>query len=436
MRPTREAVILFCAGAPLSLVLVLIDGALWPLGFGYLGLAVFLTGLDGLRALPPRALGIEVTPPPVLHIGDSGVLALALTAQGGRPRTEIEVACDVEESLVVPPLQTAALDPDGTVLLDIPLTPKRRGTARVERLWLRWRGPLGLMQRERIEAVGADIPVIPDINAVRQSAIRFTSRDALFGFKPQSQQGEGSEFEALRDYVPGLDHRSIDWKHSARHRALVCKEFRAERNHQIVLAFDTGQLMIEPLGGIPRLDHAINAGLRLGHLSLRGGDRVGVFGFDSQVRMTIEPMAGMHNFGRLQLACAGLDYHHEETNFTLGLAALLSRLNRRSLVILQTEFVDTVTAELMVENLERMAARHLIVFVTLTDPSIGATIDAAPNTVTAMTRAVMADDIMRERLIVLERLRRLGIQCLDAPAETIGSDLINRYLTIKRKELI
>jgi hypothetical protein len=34
MRPTRTAVALFCAGAPLSLVLVLIDGGLWPLGFG------------------------------------------------------------------------------------------------------------------------------------------------------------------------------------------------------------------------------------------------------------------------------------------------------------------------------------------------------------------------------------------------------------------
>ncbi len=236
--------------------------------------------------------------------------------------------------------------------------------------------------------------------------------------------------------MPGLDHRSIDWKHSARHRTLVCKEFRVERNHQIVLAFDTGQLMIEPLGGIPRLDHAINAGLRLGHLCLRGGDRIGVFGFDSQVRQRIEPMAGIQSFPRLQLACAGLEYRHEETNFTLGLAELLGRLNRRSLVILQTEFIDTVTAELMVENLERLAARHLIVFVTLTDPGIDATIDAAPATVTDMTRAVMAEDIMRERLIVFERLRRLGIQCLDAPGETIGADLINRYLAIKRKELI
>ena len=75
--------------------------------------------------------------------------------------------------------------------------------------------------------------------------------DAFFGSKVQRQQGDGSEFDALRDYAPGMDPRSIDWKHSARHRSLLSKEFQTERNHQIVLAFDTGQLMSEHLGAIP-----------------------------------------------------------------------------------------------------------------------------------------------------------------------------------------
>ncbi len=83
---------------------------------------------------------------------------------------------------------------------------------------------------------------------------------------------------------PGLDSRFIDWKHSARHRKLLCKEFRTERNHQIVMAFDTGYLMLEPVDGITRLDHAINAGLMLAWVSLQGGDLVGTYGFDAAVR--------------------------------------------------------------------------------------------------------------------------------------------------------
>ncbi len=436
MRPTFSAVLLFSAGIPLSLALVLVDETLWPRGFAYLGLAIILTGADGLLALPRRALNIELVAPGILYIGDTDDLHVTLSAPAGGATTTVEVACDVGSNLTTPTLQTVPLVPGRQIRFSVPLVPRRRGTAHVHRLWLRWHGPMNLMLKQRVHQVSASVPVVPNVGAVRDAAIRFSSWDALFGLKPQSQQGDGSEFEALRDYVPGLNHRSIDWKHSARHRTLVCKEFRAERNHQIILAFDTGQLMSEPLDGIPKLDHAINAGLLLGYMSLRGGDRIGVFGFDSQVRLSAGPVGGVHNFGHLQRASADLEYRHEETNFTLGLTDLLSRLNRRSLVILQTEFVDTVTAELMVENLKRLAARHLVVFVTLQDPSLYSSVDAPPRTVGDVTRSVIADDFIRERMIVFERLRRLGVHCLDAPSGRIGVDLVNRYLLIKRKELI
>ena len=118
-----------------------------------------------------------------------------------------------------------------------------------------------------------------------------------------SEQGEGSEFEALREYMPGLDHRSIDWKHSARHRKLVCKEFRTERNHQIVLAFDTGHLMQEPLDGIPKLDHAINAGLLLAFVSLKAGDRVGLYGVRCRRSTAIsQPIGGSAELRRVRAA--------------------------------------------------------------------------------------------------------------------------------------
>ena len=41
---------------------------------------------------------------------------------------------------------------------------------------------------------------------------------------------DGSEFDSMREYVPGLDHRAMDWKASARHTKLLCQQFRAERN--------------------------------------------------------------------------------------------------------------------------------------------------------------------------------------------------------------
>ena len=250
----------------------------------------------------------------------------------------------------------------GRVALTI--APLRRGRVTVEQIWLRWRGPLALVEFIRRIPVNRTIDVVPNVRGVHGTALQFFVQEAIYGIKAQVQRGEGAEFEALREYSPGQDSRFIDWKHSARHRKLLCKEFRTERNHQVVMAFDTGYLMLEPVDGITRLDHAINAALVLAWVSLHGGDLVGTYGFDARLRQYVPPVRGISSFARLQRATAELDYHHQETNFTLGLAELNARLKRRALVILFTDFVDTVTAELLIESMQRVANRHLLVFVT------------------------------------------------------------------------
>jgi hypothetical protein len=49
---------------------------------------------------------------------------------------------------------------------------------------------------------------------------------------------------------------------------------------------------------------------------------------------------------------------------------------------------------------------------------------------------VVAGDQLRERELVMQRLRRRGVRCLDAAPGDIGVGLVNRYLDIKRRELV
>src|SRR6202051_4441272 len=194
--------------------------------------------------------------------------------------------------------------------------------------------------------------------------------------------------------------------------------------------------MPQPLEGIPRLDHAINAALVLAWVSLQGGDLVGTYGFDAKVRQYVGPQRGIASFPRLTRAAAELDYQRQETNFTLGLAELNARLKRRALVILFTDFVDTVTAELLIESMQRVANRHLVVFVTQRGSVLQQAVDAPPDRFVDVAQAVIAHDFLRERSIVLERLERLGIHCLDVPSQGLPVALINRYLMIKQRGLI
>ena len=62
--------------------------------------------------------------------------------------------------------------------------------------------------------------------------------------------------------------------------------------------------------------------------------------------------------------------------------------------------------------------------------------DASPDSDTRLQRAVVAEEMRQERALVLERLRAAGAQVLDADVGELGRGLVQRYLQIKRRELL
>ncbi len=437
MKPTLRAVLILTLGLLPAVLPAILDSRLSILWIGFAAATLVAMGLD-LLALPGSGrVPVELDLPPVFYIGDEG--RAVVRVKNRHEWREIVVDIILDTGGVLPPVDStqATIRPGMEGSIEIVLRPKRRGTARIDALWLRWYGPLGLIRRAVRIPVDRDVPVVPNIRGVRAAALKlFRSREFMHGLKPERYAGDGSEFDSLREFLPGFDNRAIDWKASARHVKLIAREYRSERNHQVIVGFDTGHLMAERLEGVPRLDHAMNAGLLLSWAALKTGDRVGLFAFDEKVRHFSQPRGGMPSFAALQRQTANLDYSTGETNFTLGLMSLQRRLKRRTLVVLFTDFVDTVTAELMVENLGRLAARNLVLCITLSDPGLATAAEQAPMNPATLSRAVVAGDLVREREVVLMRLRRLGIHCIDAPAEKVSTVLINRYLEIKRRELV
>jgi uncharacterized protein (DUF58 family) len=75
-------------------------------------------------------------------------------------------------------------------------------------------------------------------------------------------------------------------------------------------------------------------------------------------------------------------------------------------------------------------------FVVFRDEELEVIMRRAPITAEDVTRAVTAAALLRSREVVIERLRRLGVQIIDAPAARIGPALISAYLDLKRRELL
>jgi len=435
IRPTPRAAALFGLGVPVALLMLAWKPGLWPFSFDLSVLALLATAVDALLVMPRGRLEIAVAAPPRLPVGEASAVAVSLTARRPLRPVMVEAVVDLDGPVETPAPARIVLGRAGGTI-SIPFSALRRGVVGLETLWLRWRGPLGLAECRLRRPLDRRIEILPSARLSHRAALQALTRSAIHGAKTQSLKGEGTEFDTLREHVAGLDSRFIDWKQSARHRKLLSKEFRIERNHQVVIAFDTGHLMLEPVDGLARLDHAIEAGLMLGWTGLRAGDLVGSFAFDAAIRQYVEPGRGTSHYPRLQRAAAHLAYHTEETNFTLGLAELNARLKRRALVVLFTEFVDAVMAELLLESLRRMANRHAVIFVTLRDPLTTRLIERDPQNFHIVAEAVVAHDFARERAIVLERIARLGVHCLDVPVGGLGVALLNRYLEIKQEGLL
>ncbi|MEM7007413.1 MAG: DUF58 domain-containing protein [Pseudomonadota bacterium] len=434
--PTARAVWIMATGVPLLLALAIWSPALWAISGAWIIAVGGLVLFDAVRAAKLSAFGVDIDAPALLYIDATDEVPVEFRFEQGPLPNRLEVKLDTNERLRDTPSQGLRGFDGRSRPYTFKVNALERGEAKLETLWIRWRGPMGLVQKRVKRNLDITIPVTPNTRWVKEEAVRIYARDADFGIKRQIDRGDGSEFDALREFAAGMDRRSIDWKHSARHRQLLAKEFRTERNHNIVFAFDTGRLMCEPLGGVPKLDRAINAALLLAYVSLRSGDKTALYSFDARPRLTSGILTGPHAFTHMQAMAAQLDYTSNEANYTLALTDLSSRLERRSLIILFTDFVDTVSAELMLDTIARLTQRHLVLFATFHDAALETMVDAEPITPNAISRAVIADTLLSERQIVFRKLQRLGVQIIETAPERFGTNLISRYLEIKQREML
>ena len=106
------------------------------------------------------------------------------------------------------------------------------------------------------------------------------------------------------------------------------------------------------------------------------------------------------------------------------------------MIVVFADFADPTSAELMLENVARLVRTHLVLFVVFRDEALEAIAEAEPVEPEDVSRAVVAGTLLRERELVIGRLRRLGVQIVEAPADRVGVELVNRYLDNKRRSLV
>lgn len=433
--PTRRAIYLLLGGAPLALALGLIRPELWLVAPGWIAVILACLLLDALAGANPRHLALDARFPHQVGVGDAFELSLSASGPAVPPRAELALALDdrlAAGGRLAGEMPAVGEGAARMLARTLPLAASRRGQALVEALWIRWAGPLGLVWKQRRFAIDRPINIVPSLRAVTEEGSRLFQRDSWFGLRQQRLRGEGSEFEALAEYQPGMDRRAIDWNASARHVKLLAKEYRVERDNRVVLAIDGGRTMAEPVGGMPRVDRAVSAALLLAYVGLKLNDRISLFSFAAKPQALTPAYMHTQDFPALQRAASLIDYAHVESNFTLALTTLSAQLNRRSLIILFTEFTDATSADLMIRAAGRLVKKHRLLFVVIKDEEVESEERRRPESAADVTRSNVAAAMLRDRQLVIARLQRLGADVIEVPADAMGASAVDAYLGIKR----
>ncbi|MEU0498531.1 DUF58 domain-containing protein [Mycobacterium sp. NPDC006124] len=319
------------------------------------------------------------------------------------------------------------------------LRPIRRGDQQSAAVTVRSVGPLGLAGRQAAHRVPAQVRILPPFLSRKHLPSRLAKLRELDGAVPVLIRGQGTEFDSLREYVVGDDVRSIDWRATARRADVVVRTWRPERDRRVVIVLDTGRTSAGRVGvdpasgdpsGWPRLDWSMDAALLLAALASRAGDHVDFVAHDRL------PRAGVFNAARTELlpalvtAMAPLQPALVESDASAMVATVQRRIRRRALVVLLTDLNSSALDEGLMSVLPQLSARHQVVLAAVSDPRVDRLATGRADAAEVYD-AASAERSRNDRGAVASRLRRHGVDVVDALPEELAPALADRYLAMK-----
>lgn len=323
-----------------------------------------------------------------------------------------------------------------TSLVEWKLTPATRGDLTFGPVTLRLEGPLGLCARQvRVDLPGAT-KVFPDLSVLSRDALTLARAEDQASRRVVRVRSEGREFESLREYRPGDDRRTIDWKATARRGKPFVRQHQPERNQQVVLLLDCGRHMAGEVEGRRKLDHAVDAALRLAKVALDQGDLVGVMAFGRDVKRWLPPRKGAEQLRAIAQALYRVEASLEESNYGAAIDQAFARGARRSLVIVLTDLLDQDAANALVARTRRLVPRHLPMIVSLQDADVHRVATALPETKDEAYARVVAARVERDGAATAARLRETGAHVVRGSPAVFASAGVHAYLDIKQRGLL
>jgi uncharacterized protein (DUF58 family) len=425
--------------------ILLIAGLLWigPLFWSFrfiYGLVAWDTVLLGAWLLELHRLGgvsqlvVERSFHAPLALEERASVHLTLINTGSSA-LRVQLLDDLPPQLrPTPPELTVSIPANQERSTEYEIAPNERGDYEIGRTYLRCQTPFSLAQRWAEVDLRQKVRVYPSLqSAKRNQLFLLRSRRVELERRLLRQQGQGKEFEYLREFREGDEFRDICWTATARRGKPVTRVHRAERNQAVWMVIDCGRLMRARIGTLSKLDFAVDAALNLAQVASFGGDRIALLAYGTRIQERLTPGRGNSHLRAILDQLARVRGEPSEADHLRAASTLMSMQSRRSLILWITDLAETAMTPEVIQAATQMAGRHLVLFAVIGQPDLQRAADTTPSTPEDLYRYTAALETLHRREILLARMRERGAMAMEVNAHEISTAVMNKYLELKER---
>jgi uncharacterized protein (DUF58 family) len=437
---------------PVSILIALVPTATGP-GLGMAIVMVVVAVTDAVISRN-RLDGLHVTLPEVvrLSVGREGDLTLSIENEDLKvKRLRLGLAFPRE---IYSPHHDRVTNlpqeiPDSFMVW--PFKALKQGLYLLQNCYLETSSRFGFWSLRRAEKLKSQIRVYPDLLRERKRLSGLFLNRGI-GIHTQRQVGKGREFEQLREYLPGDSYEDIHWKATARRGLPITKVYQIERTQQIYVIIDGSRLSArnsdpfgkhsahEPSGDnsyTTIMERFTAAALVMGLAADRQGDVFGLLAFDDRVRKFVRAKSGKAHYDVCRDALYTLQARSVTPDFGELFSFVATKIRRRALLIILTNLDDPVLAESFTAHIDLISRQHLVLVNMLkpagVDPIFS---DPSVNTVDDIYTKLGGHLLWRHLREIEKSLQRQGIGFYLLENENLCSDLVTKYLAIKRRQIL
>lgn len=270
----------------------------------------------------------------------------------------------------------------------------------------------------RVEAKG-HLFVLPTVMRVRNVVIRPRRTRVYAGTIPARAGGSGTEFFGVREYQPGDSPHSINWRASARYTdTLYANEYQQERVSDVGIVLDGRLKANEFAHGHSLFEYSVQAAASMADAFLSQGNRVGLLLYATYLGWTFP---GYGKIQRERILHALADAKTGDSQVFSDLEHMPTRLfPPESQIVFVSPLVDDDLKPLV-----QLRAQGYDVLVVSPNPvKFELSYLPASNADVNLAGRVLH----MERLLLLQKLQRAGIQVLDWDVAEPFDSLVKRRL--------